>query len=131
MEGSLHEANSGFSGQPGSEQIPGHLRRAGFPCEKYVLAIGESGWYMIDMRSARQQGDLHDPFLILTTTGSRNRAPGNAREREVTYDDDSGGNLNARIREVYLEVGTEYFLYATSYDRNDLGRYTISLRRVR
>lgn len=68
--------------------------------------------YVIEMNTA--DGKQLDPFLRLET----------AAGRVVAFDDDNGGDLNARI--VYTPVRTaEYRIIATVFDTQQIGPYTL------
>lgn len=60
-------------------------------------------------------GDV-DPYLTLL----------DARGDEITYDDDSAGNLNAMIV-IYLDAGKQYTIVAETYERDGTS-YTVSAK---
>ncbi|PMR74322.1 hypothetical protein [Billgrantia endophytica] len=77
--------------------------------DTYTLTIEESGLYQVEMRS----GDI-DAYLVLEGPHGYHRE-----------DDDSGGNLDARIAD-FLEPG-EYQLTARSAYGQDSGLYTLTV----
>src|SRR5207244_627360 len=48
---------------------------------------------------------------------------------QVAVDDDSGGNLNARISHTATETGT-FRLIATGYGRDTRGKFTLTIREI-
>jgi RNA polymerase sigma factor (sigma-70 family) len=80
----------------------------------YTVKLQEGKTYQIDM----VRGNQHtlDPFLILKDPSGK----------EVAKDDDSGGNLNARI--IYMaKTGGNYQVIAT-WINNGVGDYTLTVR---
>jgi hypothetical protein len=80
-------------------------------CKTYTFKMIEGKIYQIDMRSK-----VLDSFLRLEDPNGQ----------QVSEDDDSGGNLDARI--VYQAVMTgDYQIIATSFDQA-LGKFTLAVK---
>jgi hypothetical protein len=79
-----------------------------FKVYEYKMTAGNM--YTIDMI----RGTLPDPYLRLEDAGGK----------EVAFDDDSGGNMNARI--IFMAPRTEtYKILATSFGPNQVGSFTL------
>ena len=88
-------------------------------CKVYAVQFNVGDEYQIDMVQLGKGGRM-DPYLYLKDdTGA-----------VVTQDDDSGGDLNARIIFRPTRSGV-YRIYATSFRATDTGAYTLSVRRIR
>lgn len=84
-------------------------------CKVYAVRLEAGRTYTIDMMSAE-----FDPFLRLE----------NAEFVELASDDDSGGDLNARIDFTPRETGV-YRVIATSFDNDGGGAFTLRIREDR
>jgi hypothetical protein len=84
----------------------------GTPCQVYNMRMTQGKTYVIDLKSRQ-----FDSFLRLEDSGSR----------QLAQDDDSGGNLDARITFRCQRSGT-YRVFATSMGGNARGAYTLSIR---
>jgi hypothetical protein len=86
--------------------------RAGCRYEVYAVRLVAGTTYQIDLRSSD-----FDAYLILA----------NDARLFLTSDDDSGGNLNARIVWRAEYTGTHY-IYATTFAPGAGGRFTLTVR---
>lgn len=80
--------------------------------DHYDIEVREAGTYVFEMNSP----DGIDGMFQLLRDG-----------REIAEDDDSGSGLNPRL-ELRLEPG-RYVLVARAYSSNDVGRYSVIVRR--
>jgi hypothetical protein len=99
--------------------LPFYQDKPGRYFKRYSYPMVAGVTYTIDLmrRGAEEVGGLHDPYLFLEDpTGAI-----------VAEDDDSGGNLNARIIYRALATGT-FKIVATDLRPNMIGRYTLVAR---
>jgi predicted Zn finger-like uncharacterized protein len=86
----------------------------GQPYKLYNIPMEQGKTYEIDMASTR-----FDCFLILL----------GPNHRTLAMDDDGGGELNSRIRYQARATGT-HRIVATSLDEDEVGNFTLAVRRV-
>lgn len=86
--------------------------RTGAPCKLYSFPLAKDRTYVIDMI-----GEKFDSFLRLE----------DSEGKQLAQDDDSGGNLNARIQ--FKASKDDIFTVAvTSF--NGMGRFTLKIRQL-
>jgi hypothetical protein len=95
----------------------------GSPHKAYPITLKSGKFYMIDMvhKQGFGFGGGLDPYLYLEDT-----KPANANQRVVAHDDDSGGDLNARIIYQATKDG-EFRVIATSLNKTP-GDFTVTVR---
>jgi hypothetical protein len=86
-----------------------------FRCKLYMIELQAGRDYTIDMTSPNPQA--LDPYLRVE----------DLNENELAEDDDSGGNLNARITFRPNFTGS-FVIVATSFHPNHAGPFTLSIR---
>ena len=106
LEAKALQVHRGDSPLQAGTEIADFLREGG---RSYRLAIRQSGYYVIDMRS-----DEFDSALELSGNGVS------------VNDDDGGDNLNARLR-VPLEPGTYTLRTKSAIDGSATGMYELSI----
>jgi hypothetical protein len=87
-------------------------RRGGSFCKVYTYPMLAGRQYIVDLQSAQ-----FDSYLFLD----------DANGVQLSCDDDSGGNLNARIVFVPARDGT-YRIVATTFAQGQVGNYMLSIR---
>jgi hypothetical protein len=108
-----------FASLEPDETIPGTLETASIDKDldkyyKLYTRTFEKGYlYQIDVKSRE-----FDAFLYLKNSGTT-----------IAFDDDSGGNLNARL--IYDPSETVTLnIWATTYARRTLGSFTVEIRKI-
>lgn len=107
----------------GGGQVRGNIEVAGdVDWLRTTLTAGSA--YVIDMRNTGATGGLSDSYLrgIYDSTGALIATDASGR---ATYDDDSGGQLNARVTFTARTTG-DYFIATSGYGGNT-GQYAVSV----
>jgi hypothetical protein len=91
--------------------------QGGHTCHVYKVELNQSCSYVVDMEQADKGLDA---FLRLA----------DANGRELLFDDDSGGNFNARMTFMPATSGT-YYVIATTFGSGGLGSYRLAIREYR
>jgi hypothetical protein len=90
------------------------FRPGNYACHVYQVDLQQGRTYVVDMQKNDQQ---LDPYLHLV----------DANGRLLLSDDDSGGDLNARMRFTPATTGT-YYVLATTFDSSGRGPYRLTIR---
>jgi hypothetical protein len=89
----------------------------GHRCKLFQIDLQMGRSYVIDMTSPNN--DVLDPYLRIE----------DLNKNVLAEDDDSGGNLNARITYVARHTGP-HIIVATSFHPEHLGPFTLTIREV-